>query len=114
MKAQDEEVLRRSSIFRFLPDEHFEKLLAVREEAYEFGDLIVKQGDPANAFYVLISGRVRAVKFGSKRRGNRARTLRPGDSFGEAALAEGGTRNASVRCSTARSFCDWIARNFSS
>ena len=28
-------------------------------------------------------------------------SLKPGDSFGEAALAEGGTRNASVRCSTA-------------
>jgi len=27
--------------------------------------------------------------------------LKPGDSFGEAALAEGGTRNATVRCSTA-------------
>ncbi len=28
-------------------------------------------------------------------------TLKPGDSFGEAALAEGGTRSATVRCSTA-------------
>ena len=28
-------------------------------------------------------------------------TLKPGDSFGEAALSEGGTRTATVRCSTA-------------
>ena len=102
MKAQDEEVLRRSSIFRFLPDEHFEKLQALFvEEAYEFGDVIVKQGDPADAFYVLISGRVRAVKVHQNGEEIALATLRPGDSFGETALAEGGTRNASVRCSTA-------------
>jgi HlyB family type I secretion system ABC transporter len=102
MKTQDEEVLRRSSIFRFLPDEHFDKLRALFvEEGYDFGDVIVKQGDPADAFYVLISGRVRAVKTHQNGEEIALGTLRPGDSFGEAALAEGGTRNASVRCSTA-------------
>ena len=102
MKTQDEEVLRRSSIFRFLPDEHFDKLRALFvEEEYEFGDVIVKQGDPADAFYVLISGRLRAVKIHQNGEEIALGTLRPGDSFGEAALAEGGTRNASVRCSTA-------------
>jgi HlyB family type I secretion system ABC transporter len=102
MKTQDEEVLRRSSIFRFLPDEHFDKLRALLvEEEYEFGEVIVKQGDPADAFYVLISGRVRAVKVHQNGEEIALGTLRPGDSFGEAALAEGGTRNAWVRCSTA-------------
>ncbi|MEP6685522.1 MAG: peptidase domain-containing ABC transporter [Verrucomicrobiota bacterium] len=101
MKTRDEEVLRRSSIFRFLPDEHFDKLRALLvEEEYEFGDVIVKQGDPADAFYVLISGRVRAVKIHQNGEEIALGMLRPGDSFGEAALAEGGTRNASVRCST--------------
>ena len=57
MKVQDTEILRRSSVFRFLADEHFaviEPLL--QEEHYEFGDVIVKQDDPADSFYVLTKG----------------------------------------------------------
>src|SRR5205807_2593094 len=85
-----------------IPDDDFEKLQALlREEQYDFGDLIVKQGEPANAFYVLISGRARAVKTGSNDGEEIVLgSLRPGDSFGEAALIEGGTRTATVRCST--------------
>src|SRR4029077_20468814 len=116
MKTQDGEILRRSSVFQFVSDEHFgaiEPLL--QEEHYDFGDLIVKQDDPADSFYVLTRGRARALKIksdgeaippgGVKTKPEGEETplgvLNPGDSFGEAALAEGGTRNATVRCSTA-------------
>ena len=87
MKASDDALLRRSALFRFLPDEHFEKILPLlQEEQYEFGDLIVRQGDPADAFYILVSGRARVVK--SDQNGNEIAlaALKPGDSFGEAAL----------------------------
>ena len=102
MNTKDVALLRRSELFQFLPDDDFEKLQALlREEQYDFGDLIVKQGEPANAFYVLISGRARAVKTGSNDGEEIVLgSLRPGDSFGEAALIEGGTRTATVRCST--------------
>src|SRR5215217_878800 len=102
MKIQDSEILRRSSVFRFVSDEHFaaiEPLL--HEEHYEFGEVIVKQGDPANSFYVLTKGRARALKLKPDGDEIPLGVLKPGDSFGEAALAEGGTRNATVRCSTA-------------
>src|SRR6185312_9978281 len=102
MKIQDSEILRRSSVFRFVSDEHFaaiEPLL--QEEHYEFGDVVVKQGDPANSFYVLTSGRARALKVKDDGEEIPLGVLKPGDSFGEAALAEGGTRTATVRCSTA-------------
>ena len=102
MKIQDSEILRRSSVFRFLADEHFaaiEPLL--QEEHYEFGDVIVKQDDPADSFYVLTNGRARAVKIKPDGEEIPLGVLKPSDSFGEAALAEGGTRNATVRCSTA-------------
>jgi ABC-type bacteriocin/lantibiotic exporter with double-glycine peptidase domain/CRP-like cAMP-binding protein len=102
MKVQDSEILRRSSVFRFLSDEHFgaiEPLL--QEEHYEFGDVIVKQDDPADSFYVLTKGRARALKIKPDGEEIPLGTLKPGDSFGEAALSEGGTRNATVRCSTA-------------
>jgi ATP-binding cassette subfamily B protein len=102
MNTKDVELLRRSALFQFLPDDDFEKLQALlQEERYDFGELIVKQGEPANAFYVLISGRARAVKTGAHNDEEIVLgSLRPGDSFGEAALIEGGTRSATVRCST--------------
>jgi len=102
MKAPDTEILRRSSVFRFVSDDHFaaiEPLL--QEEHYEFGDVIVKQGDPANSFFVLTRGRARAIKIKADGEEVPLGVLKPGDSFGEAALSEGGTRNATVRCSTA-------------
>ena len=102
MKAQDSEILRRSSVFRFLSDEHFgaiEPLL--QEEHYDFGDIIVKQDEPADSFYVLTRGRARALKIKSDGEEIPLGVLKPGDSFGEAALSDGGTRNATVRCSTA-------------
>ena len=94
MNAKDVDLLRRSDLFRFLPDEHFEKIRPLlQEERHDFGDLIVKQGDPASAFYILISGRARVVKSGANNGEEIVlATLRPGDSFGEAALTEGGTR----------------------
>ena len=64
---------------------------SLQEEHYEFGDVIVRQGEEADAFYILISGRARAVKAQASNGEEVALgTLRPGDSFGEAALAEGG------------------------
>jgi HlyB family type I secretion system ABC transporter len=102
MRAAEEEVLQRSSVFRFLPESHFEQLRPLlREERYEFGEVIVQQGDPADAFYILISGRARAIKIDNNGNEIPLATLRPGDVFGEAALGEGGTRTAMVRCSTA-------------
>ena len=102
MKTTDQNLLRRSSLFQFLSDEHFEKLrLLLQEESYEFGDVLVRQGDPADAFYVLVSGRARVVKVDQNGKEIALATMKPGDSFGEAALSNAGTRTATVRCSTA-------------
>ena len=101
MRTQDEDLLRRSSLFHLLPDEDYEKLRPLlQEEHYDFGDVIVRQGEEAEAFYILISGRARAIKAQANGEEVALGTLRPGDSFGEASLADGGKRNASVRCST--------------
>ena len=102
MKMQDAEIVRRSSAFRFLSDEHFAALEPLlQEEHYDFGDVVVKQDDPADSFYVLTRGRARALKIKPDGEEIPLGALKPGDSFGEAALSKGGRRSATVRCSTA-------------
>ena len=102
MRTPDTEIIRRSSAFRFLSDGHFAALEPLlKEEHYDFGDTIVKQDDPADAFYIVTHGRARAIKVKSDGEEIPLGVLKPGDSFGEAALAEGGRRAATVRCSTA-------------
>ena len=102
MTEQLDAILRRSSLFRFLPEEHFGRLRALlREEHFEFGDVIVKQGEEADAFYLLTSGRARVLKETEQGEEIPLSALRPGEGFGEMALISGGVRNASVRCSMA-------------
>src|SRR5438094_8314357 len=102
MTAQDADILRRSSAFKFLSDEHFAALEPLlQEEHYDFGDVIVRQGDPADSFYIMTNGRARALKVKDDGEEIPLGVLKPGDSFGEAALADGGIRSATVRCSTA-------------
>ncbi len=102
MNTRDDALLRRTSLFKLLPDEIYEKIVPLMQgEHYEFGEIIVKEGDPADSFYVLTSGRARAIKTAQDGTELPLGALKPGDTFGEAALAEGGTRAASVRCSTA-------------
>ena len=102
MRAQDLEILRHSSAFKFLSEEHFGALEPLlREEHFEFGDVIVRQDDPADSFYLLTHGRARALKVKPDGEEIPLGSLKPGDSFGEAALSDGGMRSATVRCSTA-------------
>jgi HlyB family type I secretion system ABC transporter len=102
MTGAIDEALRRSPFFRILSEQHLGQVSALaREERYDFGDVIIKQGDAVDAFYLLSLGRARVVKETDQRREIALATLRPGDVFGEAAMLEGGTRTATVRCSTA-------------
>jgi CRP-like cAMP-binding protein len=55
------------------------------------GSVVVREGDPADAFYVLISGHLRAVVGGRT-----VRELAEGDGFGEIALLHGGLRTATI------------------
>jgi ATP-binding cassette subfamily B protein len=70
------------------------------EVTYGFGDVIVREGDQADAFYVLTGGRARVVKTGEGGEELPLNVLRAGDPFGEMALHQGGVRTATVRCSS--------------
>ena len=66
--------------------------------AAPFGTEIVREGDPADAFYVIASGRARALKLGAGGQELPLTILKPGDWFGEMGLLDGGARRtATVR-----------------
>jgi CRP-like cAMP-binding protein len=52
---------------------------------------VVREGDPADAFYVLTSGHLQATVGGRT-----VRELGEGDGFGEIALLQGGSRTATI------------------
>jgi HlyB family type I secretion system ABC transporter len=87
-------------LLSFLPPD-VRDLVAARFEpqSFQFGDIIVREGEPAGAFYVLVSGRARVVKQGLDNQEVSLNVLRAGDSFGEMALLEHTTRTATVRAS---------------
>ena len=61
------------------------------------GDVIVKEGEQAVAFYFILSGRVEVVKGAEGSSPKVLRTMGPSDFFGEMALLDGYLRSASVR-----------------
>ncbi|MFL6005651.1 MAG: cyclic nucleotide-binding domain-containing protein [Gaiellaceae bacterium] len=73
-------------------------LLANRMERQDVapGETVVREGEPGHRFYVVLSGLFHVLQ---EERGER-RLLRPGDSFGEVALAMNVPRTASVRALT--------------
>lgn len=67
-------------------------------QAHTFGDEIIRQGDEPDGFYVLVSGKARAVR---EEHGTEVLlgSLGPGDSFGEMGLLDGSPRLATIRAS---------------
>ena len=67
--------------------------------SFPFGAVIVREGDPGDAFYVVARGTARVVRSGERGDEVALNILRAGDSFGEMALIEGTPRSATVRAS---------------
>src|SRR5688572_33282037 len=68
-----------------------EQVRALVAESFEpvtfpFGAVIVREGEPADAFYVLAAGSARVVKQGDDGEEVPLNVLRRGDSFGEMVL----------------------------
>jgi len=96
-----EPFLQQSSVFRFFPREHQDRVRSLfRKMQYDFGEVIVRQGDPADAFYILTAGRARVIKTTKTGEEIALNVLRPGSEFGEAALLSTEPRTATVRCSS--------------
>jgi CRP-like cAMP-binding protein len=80
-----------------LPGEQLRKLSErMRREQIQMGATVVDEGEDAERFYVVLSG---MLAVSQEALGER-RTLKPGDYFGEVALAMDCPRTASVRALT--------------
>jgi ATP-binding cassette subfamily B protein len=89
--------LQRVGLLASLPGETIARLAdRMRREQVPAGHLVMEEGDNGERFYVVLSG-VFAVTQSSL---GARRVLRPGDYFGEVALAMDVPRTASVRALT--------------
>ncbi len=93
-------IIAKLELLEFFPPQARERIAeSCKEITYSFGDVIVREGDPGDAFYILVEGRARVFKRGEGGEEIPLNVLRPGDEFGEMALLEEGTRTATVRAS---------------
>jgi ATP-binding cassette subfamily B protein len=101
--------LARVGLLAELPGERLHRL-AVRMEREEIpaGGAVVREGDEGDRFYVVLSG---LLAVSQESRGERG-VLRPGDTFGEVALALGMPRTASVRAITPSTLASCDAATF--
>ena len=93
-------VLDELPILRFLPDDA--RALVVRSfvpASFGFGAVIVTEGQPTEAIYVIVSGRARVLKRGEQGDEIPLNMLRAGDSFGELDLLQKQPSPTTVRAS---------------
>ena len=101
MSTERDKVLEGVPFLQLLAPHEREKVSRLlRERACTFGEVVVSEGAPAQAFYVVESGRLRVVKQAQGGEEVMLNVLTSGDAFGEMALLDGGVHTATVRCST--------------
>ena len=89
--------LSRIGLLAELPGEQLVELARrMRREEIPGGDAPIVEGEEGDRFYVVLNGIFAVSNFGTMPK----RMLRPGDYFGEVALAMGVPRTANVRALT--------------
>ena len=91
MPAPVPEVLRKARLFADLSPEDLSRIRGIsmlRRCARR--DTLFREGDPADGFFIVASGRVKIFKLSADGKEQVLHILEPGDSFAEATIFEGG------------------------
>ena len=97
----EDRTLRASPLLRGLPDDEITLIAgALRPVAFARGDVIVRQGDRADAAYIIASGEAAVVAPDLTGQEVTLRVFGPNDTFGEVGLVTGEPRTATVKAKT--------------
>ncbi len=89
-----------SPLFEFIPPTNIQTLFGKFEQVTQRkGDVVIRQGDPGDYFYVIQAGRAK-VERSSGEKSVVLAELRAGDNFGQDALISDVPRNATVTMTT--------------
>src|SRR5215470_205164 len=96
-----EDVLRRSPLFAALDEEASNSLLkSMTEIALSRGDALFHEGDPGDALYVVVEGKIKLGRSSGDGRENLTAVLGPGEMFGELSLFDPGPRTSTATALT--------------
>lgn len=92
------EWLGRTVLFRDLPAEELAAVAAtVKPEEHRRGSYVVREGEPGEKLYIVLSGRLEVRRDYAPGRSEPVAEMGEGDVFGEIALLQGGPRTRSIR-----------------
>jgi CRP-like cAMP-binding protein/rhodanese-related sulfurtransferase len=92
------DLLKRSLLRDLPPDELDELARTLQNRVLQPNEFVFREGDTADAFYIIGSGRVRVFVRHENRIERELCVCGPGEHFGEVALLAGATRTANVEC----------------
>jgi CRP-like cAMP-binding protein len=93
-------IIQEFDLFDGINDEIVEDLVTtMKTETYGADDLVFKEGDPADSFYILVSGAAELYMGGRDK--TASITLKPGEAFGWSSLVERDVYASTVRCTEA-------------
>jgi len=100
-------MLQRSPLFRGLAPATLERVAALATQRhYREGEIVCSQGEPGDALFAVVTGRIRISTGAADGREIFLNIMEPGDTFGEIALLDGGTRTATA---VAMSACELVS-----